>query len=117
FADDTAILTNSLEDLRIQNDWVHSFMAHNKLRLNHTKSELVGRGADGQLVTAAALASHGVAIDGQPLQPLPHDQPIRYLGVHACFDGSWKAQQQKSREMILLFTRLVSKFSLSLGRA
>jgi hypothetical protein len=67
FADDTATLTNTLEDLRVQNEWVHSFMAHNKLRLNHTKSELVGRGPDGQPVTAAALASHGVTIDGQPL--------------------------------------------------
>jgi hypothetical protein len=32
-----------------------------------------------------------VAIDGQPLQPLqplPHDRSIRYLGIHACFDGN-----------------------------
>ena len=51
YADDTAVLANSLPSLRIQNDWVHYFMAFNQMRLNPSKCELVGRGADGLCVT------------------------------------------------------------------
>ena len=42
YADDTAVLANSLPSLRIQNDWVHYFMAFNQMRLNPSKCELVG---------------------------------------------------------------------------
>ena len=45
YADDTTVLTNTLASMRIQNDWVHYFMAFNRLRLNHSKCELVGREA------------------------------------------------------------------------
>ena len=117
YADDTATLTNTLAAMRVQNDWVHYFMAFNRLRLNHSKCELVGRGADGLPVTAAALALHGIGIEGHALQPVPHEQPIRYLGVHCCFDGSWRAQQRKSLAMVHLFTRVVSKFRVSLSQA
>ena len=117
YADDTSVLTGSLPDLRVQNDWVHYFMAFNRLRLNHSKCELVGRTAAGEPVSAAALAAAGVTIEGLALQPVPHDQPIRYLGVHVCFDGSWRAMQQKAREKIFAFTRAVSKFRVSLGHA
>lgn len=34
YADDTTVLTSSLADLRIQNDWVAYFMRFNLLRLN-----------------------------------------------------------------------------------
>ena len=90
YADDTSAQTNTLEDMRIQNDWVHYFMLYNHLRLNHTKCELVGQDAEGRPVTAASLAASGITIDGEPLQPVPHHQPIRYLGVHVRFDGSWR---------------------------
>jgi hypothetical protein len=58
---------------------------------------------------------HGIAVDGLVLNPLPHDQPIRYLGVHTSFDGSWSAQQNKSRSMIMTFTRLAIKFHLTVS--
>lgn len=92
-------------------------MAFNKLRLNSAKCELVGRCADGTPVTAAAVALAGITIEGQAVQPVPHDQPIRYLGVHCRFDGSWKEQKARSYKMLLLFTRVVAKFKLSLSQA
>lgn len=46
------------------------------------------------------------------IRPYSHDQPIRYLGTHPRFDGSWEVQHKKSLSLILLFTRLVDKFSL-----
>jgi hypothetical protein len=115
YADDTATITNTLDDLHVQNDWVQYFMRFNVLRLNPLKCELVGRGADGLAVTNAALVHHGIAVDGLVLNPLPHDQPIRYLGVHTSFDGSWSAQQNKSRSMIMAFTRLAIKFHLTVS--
>jgi ribonuclease HI len=92
-------------------------MQFNSMRLNALKCELVGRGADGEPVTAAAVAAHGITVDGIALAPHPHDQPIRYLGAHSCFDGSWGAQQRKTRELIMIFTRAVSKFRVSVGQA
>jgi exonuclease III len=117
YADDTTVLTSTLDDLRVQNDWVHYFLAFNRMRLNHTKCELVGRTAAGQPVTAAALAAHGIAIEGHSIEPLAHSQPLRYLGLHVRFDGSWQTQQQKSLAKIGVFTRAITKFRVSLSMA
>lgn len=117
YADDSAALSNSLEDLRHQNDWVQYFMSFNRMRLNPLKCELVGRNADGEPVADAALAAAGVLIDGHTPRTVPHQQPIRYLGVHACFDGSWKAQQNKTRDMVLLFSRMATRYSMPIGQA
>lgn len=119
YADDTSVLTNSLESMRIQNDWVHYFMRFNLLSLNHNKCELVGRFA-GELpaaLTAADLHAHGINIEGNPIEPVAHDIAIRYLGVHCCFDGSWKPQHAKSLGMIHKFTSIVRKFEVSLSQA
>ena len=119
YADDTPVLTNSLESMRIQNDWVHYFMRFNLLSLNHNKCELVGRFA-GELpaaLTAADLHAHGINIEGNPIEPVAHDIAIRYLGVHCCFDGSWKPQHAKSLGMIHKFTSIVRKFEVSLSQA
>lgn len=118
YADDTTVLTNSLVDLRVQNDWVQYFMKFNRLRLNASKCELVGRiGALGESLDAnQALAAH-ICVDGQPLVPLPHDKPIRYLGAHMCFDGDWRPQQNKALAQVNMFTRLASKFDLSIGHS
>ena len=117
YADDTNVLTNSLADLRVQNEWVQYFMRFNRLRLNPRKCELVGRGADGQPVTEAEVAHHRISIDGLLMTPIAHDQPIRYLGVHSCFDGSCVAQQNKSLQMIMTFTRVATKFRLAISVA
>ena len=47
YADDTTVICNTLDDLKIQNDWVSFFMDFNHLRLNPKKCDLVGRMADG----------------------------------------------------------------------
>ena len=117
YADDTAVLANTLPNLRVQNDWVHYFMSYNSLRLNHAKCELVGRGADGEPVTDAALALAGIDIEGHPVVSVSHSHSIRYLGVHCCFDGSWQQQREKSFGMIQLFTRAVSKFRVTISQA
>ena len=117
YADDTAVLANTLPDLRVQNDWVHYFMSYNSLRLNHAKCELVGRGADGEPVTDAALALAGINIEGHSVASVGHSQPIRYLGIHCCFDGSWAQQRAKSCSMIQLFTRAATKFRVTINQA
>ena len=117
YADDTSVMTSSLPNLRVQNEWVHYFMRFNRMRLNHAKCELVGRNADGEAVTAAELVRHGIAIDGHALQSVAHDQPIRYLGVHVTFDGSWKAQCNRSLAKIGMFTRALTKFKVTLKQA
>lgn len=117
YADDTAVLSNTLASMRVQNDWVHYFMAFNKMLLNHRKCELVGRTAANQSVSAVELAAENITIEGHPLTPLPHDHPIRYLGVHCRMDGSWQSQHVKSLAMIRVFTGVVDKFSLTLNHA
>ena len=113
YADDTGILTNSLPDLKLQNDWVQYFMRFNLMRLNGLKCELVGRKSDGTALTAGDVAVLNINVDDVALTPLAHDKPIRYLGLHITFDGSCKEQQNKSRSMIMTFTRLAIKFRLS----
>jgi len=112
YADDTNLHANTLHSMRVQNDWVHYFLAFNELHLNHSKCELVGRDAEGQPVTAAALAAAGITIEGHPLVPIPHHQSIRYLGVHVRFDGSWDSQCSQTSQLIARFTRVVSRFSV-----
>jgi exonuclease III len=117
YADDTNALTNTLAALRTQNDWVHYFMRFNSLRLNHAKCELVGRGPDGSPLSAGAAAAAGILVEGQPLAPVAHNAPIRYLGVQCRFDGSSDAQRDKIRGAIGLVTRVINKFSVSMERA
>ena len=117
YADDTGINANTLPSLSIQHQWVQYFMQFNRMRLNATKCELIGRNAAGEAVSQSEVDAHNLFIDGQPLQPIPHSQSIRYLGVHTSFDGSWAVQQHKSLQMIQLFTRAVSKFSVSIAQA
>ena len=117
YADDTTIFAGNLLHLRILNDWVHYFMRFNALRLNHAKCELVGRRADGQPVTAQDIADAGITIEGHAIVPVPHDTAIRYLGVHCRFDGNWSAQHTRSIAMLHLFSRVVSKFQLSVSQA
>ncbi len=117
YADDTTILANTLANLRILNDWMHYFLRFNALRLNHRKCELVGRDSTGLPATAAALAAAGISIEGHAIEPVAHDVPIRYLGVHCRFDGDWSAQHLKSTAMVQLFSRVVSKFKLSVQQA
>jgi hypothetical protein len=71
------------------------FMRFNLMQLHHSKCEPVGRGADCAPVTEAAVAAAGIATGGHALIPLAHSTPIRYLGVHCCFDGDWSAQHRK----------------------
>jgi ribonuclease HI len=93
------------------------FMAFNRMRLNPAKCELVGRDARGQPVAHADIAAHDICVDGIALQPVSHDQSIRYLGAHCRFDGSWQTQFNKSLAMINTFTRVISKFHLSVSQA
>ena len=92
-------------------------MAYNKLKLNPQKCVIVGRGPQGDSVTAAQLEAHRINIEGHSIVPLSHAQSIRYLGAHSCFDGSCSTQQQKSREMIMIYTRLIIKFKLCIRQA
>jgi len=117
YADDTAILASSLPSLHAQNAWVHYFMQYNRLRLNPRKCELVGFNANGCALTEILASAHDIHIEGHPLIPRRHDQPIRYLGLHFRCDGSWETQQQKARSMIMLFTNAATKFSLPLQQA
>ena len=117
YADDTTLFTNTLADMRIQNDWVHYFMQFNSMRLNPLKCELVGRNDSDGAVTATDVAAAGILVHNAPLAVRAHDHPIRYLGVHSSFNGDWSAQRAKSRSMILIFTSLVSKFKMTVARA
>lgn len=56
-------------------------------------------------------------IEGHSVASVSHSQPIRYLGVHCCFDGSWQQQREKSYGLILLFTRAVTKFRVTINQA
>ena len=117
YADDTTVLTSSLPDLRIQNDWVAYFMRFNSLRLNPAKCELVGRNGAGEPVSDLAVAAHGVTVEGQPVKLVPHEQAIRYLGVHVRFDGEWPEQKNKALSSIGKFTRTAAKFDMPIGCA
>jgi hypothetical protein len=87
------------------------------MRLNPSKCELVGRDHHGQPLTAHAASAAGIQVDGHALVPLAHNAPIRYLGAHMCFDGDWTPQQRKATAKVSMFTRLVSKFNMSIGHA
>ena len=115
YADDTTIIANTLVNLAHQNRWVEYFMLFNCLRLNPLKCELVGQSEGEKQITHEEVVRHSICVDGRPLQPVPHDRPIRYLGVHSCFDGSWKEQQLKTLASINRFTRMANKFNLTVG--
>jgi exonuclease III/ribonuclease HI len=126
YADDSGVITNTLEDLHIQNTWVQYFLWFNKMKLNPLKCDLIGRSAGPcnaygrpttRQITREELVENDITIDGHIPEPQPHDQSIRYLGIHARFDGKWDDQQNKTLQMISKFTRLVEKFKLPIGQA
>lgn len=119
YADDTTVICNTLIDLKVQNDWVSYFTQFNRLLLNATKCDLVGRTSDTGFpcVTEQAIRDADIKIQDHFLLPLQHTQAIRYLGAHFSFDGSWKLQQQKAREVIFKFTTAVNKFKVSIAHA
>jgi ribonuclease HI len=116
FADDTTIITNTMNALRGQHQWVLYFMAFNRLRLNALKCEIVATHGSGTVVSQQELAQYDISVDGQVLKPHSLDTPIRYLGVHSSFNGSWEVQKQKAMAMINMFTRVASKFSMSVSQ-
>jgi hypothetical protein len=71
----------------------------------------------GQPLSAEAAKNAGIQVRGVTLTPVPHSQPIRYLGAHLRFDGNWSTQRSKALATIHMFTRMVTKFSLSVGHA
>ena len=117
YADDSTVICNTLEDLKVQNEWVAFFMEFNHLRLNPKKCDLVGRMADGSSVSKQSIQDANIKIDGHVPTPLSHDYAIRYLGAHFSFDGSWKEQQNLTRNMIYKFTTAVDKFKVSISQA
>ena len=72
YADDTAVLANSLPSLRIQNDWVHYFMASTtapqprQVRARRARRMATAR----QMQQSPLLASPS----GATIEPVPHDQ-------------------------------------------
>ena len=87
------------------------------MRLNSLKCELVGRNDSNGEVTTADVALAGILVHDAPIVVRPHNHSIRYLGVHACFNGDWTTQRTKSRSMVMMFASLVSKHKMSVGRA
>ncbi len=117
YADDTTINTNSLENLSIQHKWVKYFLSFNKMHLNPSKCELIGRRSDGSEVTIEDIQlHHDLSVDGKDIIPLQHNKSLRYLGLNIRFDGCWEDQFTKSYQVINLFTRIIQKFSLPLNQ-
>ncbi len=114
YADDTTITCNTLADLAQQNQWVQYWMRFQLLQLNEKKCELVGRDDTGASVTREQLDTYDIRINDSPIIPVLHSTPIRYLGAHSCFDGSWIIQQHKVLGTINKFTRVAMKFNLSI---
>ena len=85
YADDTAVMTNTLVALAAQHGWVLYFMQFYHLQLNVAKCELIGRHADGSALTREQARVHGLIVDGTVITPLALDHTVRYLGVHLCY--------------------------------
>ena len=115
FADDTNTISSSLTGLAAMHRWTLYFMRFNRLRLNAAKCEIVGTRDGCTAVTAAELALHELAVEGSCVAVLPLDSSTRYLGVHCSYAGDWSAQQRKSLALIMLFTRIATKFTMPIA--
>lgn len=97
FADDTWIVSDNLEHLKFQHDWVVAWSKFNHLELHPTKSQLVGIDANGDKMSTGQFS---ITINDKNLVPLDLKDRIRYLGVWIRMDLSWDAQYNVSKFII-----------------
>lgn len=88
FADDTWVVSSTVEGLVRQHHRAVRWMDANHLRFSAHKTVLVGRDAAGRCMVSHA----GLAIEGHVLQPTPLDEATRYLGVLVRMDMQWEQQ-------------------------
>jgi hypothetical protein len=84
YCDDTAILADNMQTLQRLNDCTTSFFNKHGLKLNHTKTYLIGRNADGSPSTTPLRwkDQHTDLL----IHPRDHTYAIRYLGLHLNMD-------------------------------
>jgi exonuclease III len=119
YSDDTTVLVHSLEHLRRQCFIIRLWLWWNRMSLNAGKCEIVGRCADSAALTEQHLRNAGIFLDGNGTLPacLEWNKPIRYLGVHLCFDGSMKHQRQLMMYQVSAFADFTRRFRLNINQA
>ena len=103
YADDLAIVTNTLPNLRRQTEKVSRFLKWSGLEVNHSKCGVTGmlyRRSEGHPLAKTNIAwlrrqLQGQVWIGQNTVPFlhPHDEPYRYLGVLLTPSLNWSHQR------------------------
>ena len=99
YCDDTAILADNMQTLQRLNDCTTSFFNKHGLKLNHTKTYLIGRNADGSPSTTPLRwkDQHTDLL----IHPRDHTYAIRYLGLHLNMDLTWNEQISRMNRTIM----------------
>jgi hypothetical protein len=132
YADDTAVMSGSIEGMERITEWVNYFCIKNRISMNKTKSLLFGRDKRGEdMKTAFEIVRQGkqaieegeVATwhqgDGThytkyAIQPIPADSmKIKYLGIRMNMDITWEKQIAEMGSMVGLHTSVANANKLT----
>jgi hypothetical protein len=120
YADDTASLAASEEGMGRMAEWVNEFCIVNRLSMNHTKSMVFGRDAQGlEMKTGITIIKQGICIpekkdtkcqvehaDGTTYTRIVVDpisstaKEIKYLGIYMNMDLNWDLQISKLNSIV-----------------
>ena len=91
YCDDTMIVTNSWEQLKVMNDWTQDFFKKHHFEVSLPKTFLTGRNRDGSELRPNQNLTWG----NNDIKKKGTDQPVRYLGLQLSMDLKWHAQISK----------------------
>ena len=97
FADDTWIVSDTVNHLKLQHKWVVAWSKFNYLELHPIKTQLVGINEKGVCLSSSPI---DISIGSQRLTPVPCHQGIRYLGPRVQMNLKWQDQIRSTRFMI-----------------
>jgi hypothetical protein len=113
YCDDTAIISNSLEDLKAMNDWTCQFMETHNLQINNQKTVVTGRHKDGSPLREKIKWSN----TGNFLTLIAPDEPTRYLGLIFTFDLDWSHQFKKMNGIVMNLVSRMRHKNISIYQA
>ena len=111
YADDTAIVADSENGIRVLHEWVRGFFGAHAFKINSKKTKYIcsvdPRGVD---------CLHGV--DGiAHISPLPSCTSFRYLGVLLNMDCTWNDEVERLEKLVLFVRARILNFRIPLAPA
>ncbi len=112
FADDTVVLSASVNGLRRMHHWACAWVRWHCMRFNYSKTVLISQTTGGDVI-----ANHHIRIDGHLLVPAASTDAVEYLGARLRLDLRADVQSAKIAQRVGHFCSALGRHQLRVDRA